>query len=450
MFEKGIPTWASKIIGNKIIGQKNNFSKIVNQSFNQRKKDEFLSAERKKDFQLKKLISLLTHANENCPYYTNIFKKLNFNPRDIKSTDDIKKLPILSKTDLIKNRDQMISKSHRLSDLNLNSSGGSTGVTVNFYQDQNWLIHQVSGARFFDSIAGFQSGCRVGYLWGAPSDNEGNTHWKAKLKSVLTNVRLYDSFNMSEERMAQYHQELLKFKPDILVCYAGSIHLFSKFILKNKLKSQYPIKGIITSAETLTDDMRKTIESALNRPVFNRYGSREVGLIAAECEHHSGLHINESDMIVETDSSEGESGDFLVTNLNNFGMPLIRYQIGDVGEISNTPCTCGRSGSLITKLLGRSSDFFTTTDGRKIHGEYFTHLFYGIDGVEQFQLTQETLDFFELKIIKNLTHWHDEQELKLRNEITNIFGVSIKLNIHFVSSIASTASGKYRFTISKV
>jgi phenylacetate-CoA ligase len=196
--------------------------------------------------------------------------------------------------------------------------------------------------------------------------------------------------------------------------------------------------------------MRTTIESAFQVPVFNRYGSREVGVIGAECDAHAGLHVNELDMVVEATPGPDGHGELLVTNLNNFGMPLIRYRIGDVGQIDTAPCRCGRAGARITRLFGRSSDFFTNAEGRKIHGEYFTHLFYGLDGIARFQLVQETLSEFQLKIVRNPDHWQDSTERFLRDELRKVFGDSMQLQIDHVDGIPATASGKFRFTISKV
>ena len=451
MFESGLPVWFSRHVGWSMVGSKGGFNRDVAGVLAQRKETEFTSLEDMRSRQLQKLIKLLKHAQAHSPYYTDLFRTAGLDPDRVRSVADLQVLPPLSKTDLIAHRDRMVSKRHALADLSLNSTGGSTGLTVNFYQDRNWLIHQVSGGQFFDGMAGWRKGARKAYLWGAPSDNDrAKEGWKAHLKSVLTNTRLYDSFDMSPARMAQYHAQLTAFRPEVMVCYAGSVHLFAQYLLEQKLQPAYPLKSIVTSAETLTPAMRATIEEAFQVPVFDRYGSREVGAIAAECEVHAGLHVNELDMVVETTQGSDGHGEFLVTNLNNFGMPLIRYRIGDVGQIDAAPCRCGRPGARITRLFGRSSDFFTNAEGRKIHGEYFTHLFYGLEGVARFQLVQETLSQFHLKIVRNMGHWQDRTETFLRDELRKVFGDAMQLQIDYVDSIPSTASGKFRFTISKV
>lgn len=451
MFESGLPVWFSHHVGSRLVGRKGGFNRDVAEVYAQKQAAEFISPEALQAQQLRKLVTLLKHAQAHSPYYTELFRTAGLDPDRVRSVADLQVLPPLSKTDLIAHRDRMVSSRHAIADLNLNSTGGSTGLTVNFYQDRNWLVHQVAGGQFFDSLAGWRPGARTAYLWGAPSDNDrAKEGWKAHVKAVLSNTRVYDSFDMSATRMARYHEQLTKFRPDVMVCYAGSVHLFAQYLLEQKLRPAYPLKSIVTSAETLTDAMRTTIESAFQVPVFNRYGSREVGVIGAECDAHAGLHVNELDMVVEATPGPDGHGELLVTNLNNFGMPLIRYRIGDVGQIDTAPCRCGRAGARITRLFGRSSDFFTNTEGRKIHGEYFTHLFYGLDGIARFQLVQETLSEFQLKIVRNPDHWQDSTERFLRDELRKVFGDSMQLQIDHVDGIPATASGKFRFTISKV
>lgn len=451
MFENGIPIWISRAVGYSLVGRKGGFAKEVDAIFDSRKATEYASSQAVQDLQLARVKSLLQHAQEYCPYYTRVFREVGFDPFRMRNIDELRVVPRLTKHALINHRDELISRKHRIEDLNLNSTGGSTGLTVNYYQDRNWLTHQVAGERFYNSIAGWEAGCRAAYLWGAPSDNDkAKEGWKAGVKNLLMNSRLFDSFDMSEDRMADYHHQLTRFAPDVMVCYAGSAYTLAKFLLAKGWRADYPRRAIITSAETLTPEMRRTIEAAFSARVFNRYGSREVGVIGAECARHEGLHVNELDLFVESDTSNNPEGELLVTSLQNFGMPLIRYEIGDVGALSSEPCACGRAGDRISRLFGRTTDFFSTRDGRKIHGEYFTHLFYGLDAVRQFQLVQETLDSFVLRIVRNPEFWVPAVEDRIRAELQKVFGEASKLEIEYVDAIPVSASGKYRFTISKV
>jgi phenylacetate-CoA ligase len=205
----------------------------------------------------------------------------------------------------------------------------------------------------------------------------------------------------------------------------------------------------------LTESKRGIIEKAFSCKVLNRYGSREVGLIASECQQQSGLHINADNLHVEIVKNGkavpvGESGDILVTDFSNKGMPLIRYNLGDVGRLSKDICSCGRTLPLMQSVEGRSGDFFVADDGSLVHGEYFTHLFYGIEEVIKFQIIQESLIDIQLKIVTKDDRLKDEHINNIKNKTQKILGKQCIVQVEYVKDIPPTASGKSLFTISRV
>jgi phenylacetate-CoA ligase len=201
--------------------------------------------------------------------------------------------------------------------------------------------------------------------------------------------------------------------------------------------------------------MRAEIEEVFQVPVFDRYGSREVSAMAAECGAHQGLHVQMPGYIVETiDPATGRNveeqlGEIVITVLNNFAMPFLRYRIGDMGKLTRKPCPCGRNTVRLQEIAGRTSDNFLMPDGRVVHGEYFTHLFYGRDGIEQFQFVQKSRDEFTLRIVPS-GRYRNEMTRLIENEIREMIGAHSKLRIEIHESIPKTATGKYRFTISEV
>jgi len=362
-------------------------------------------------------------------------------------------LPTLTKETLRQEISEMVNP--RANGVYQNSSGGSTGTPLNFFQDEHYLVETTATTWIGDEMAGWYPGARVARLWGAPSDTGKVSGWWGALKLWLANEEWLDSFNMSKQRMAAYHERMSKFQPEVIVAYASSMYIFSQFLRKQGIRPNYPKKGIIVSAEVLTDEMRSAIEEVFPVDVFNRYGSREVGNVAMECQVHGGLHQFMFDHIVEcVDPVNGspvweQPGEVVVTSLNNYAMPFIRYRIGDMGVLSKEVCPCGRETYLIRKIVGRTSDTITTRTGRLIHGEYFTHVFYGIKGVERFQFIQETLNRYRLLIVST-PEFSNESLSKIRCEILDVVGEGSELIVEFVKEIPVTVTGKYRFTISRV
>jgi len=414
----------------------------------EKKKLEFLEFDEIKYYQLIKFRNLLKVAM-NAPYYREIIYSFNKHIDDF-TLDDLKKFPILTKEIIRREKPRLLSKS--IKELFSNSSGGSTGEPINFYQDQNYRDQKWATSILVMETFGWTYGARVARLWGAPQDKP---NLKTKISYFLQNTRFYDSFNMSEENMLKYHKDMEKFQPDVIISYASSIYLLAKFLEKKGIKPNYPKISINTSAEVLYPHMRETVERVFNVKVFETYGSREVSTIGYECEMHSGLHILMNDVILECidpitkEDVFEKPGEIIITDLNNYGMPFIRYKIGDMGILSKEKCKCGRNTLLLKKVIGRTTDNFILKNGRIVHGEYFTHLFYGLEGIKEFQFVQEKIDKFTLYIVKD-ENFDVNIINKLEQEIKNVIGNDSHLEILFVESVPKTPTGKYRFTISKI
>jgi phenylacetate-CoA ligase len=414
----------------------------------EKKELQYLPLEEIKKYQLDKFRQLLMIAIKS-PYYKEIIESFG-KSLDEFTLEDLKKFPILTKEIIRKEKSRLLTKS--IEELFSNSSGGSTGEPINFYQDQNYKDHVWATMMIIMETCGWFYGARVARLWGAPQDKPG---LKGKIAYFLQNTRFYDSFNMSEENMLKYHKDMEKFQPDVIISYASSIYLLAKFLEKKGIKPNYPKISISTSAETLYPHMRETIERIFNVKVFDKYGSREVSAIAYECEARSGLHIIMDNVIVEcidpitSEEVWDRPGELLITDLNNYGMPFIRYKIGDMGILSKEKCKCGRNTLLLKRVIGRTTDNFILKNGRIVHGEYFTHLFYGLEGIKEFQFIQEKIDRFILYIVKD-EDFDVNIINKLEQEIKNVVGNDSQLDILFVESVPKTPTGKYRFTISKI
>ena len=156
-------------------------------------------------------------------------------------------------------------------------------------------------------------------------------------------------------------------------------------------------------------------------------------------------------LYLEIDSPDPytEPGDILITQLNNYAMPFIRYRIGDIGRLSDEVCPCGNQLPILAELLGRSTATFRTRTGALIHGGYFTQQFYNVIGVDQFQLIQESLKHCVLKVVIN-TQWTEAARRYMVQKIQGVLGADAIVTVKFVEEIPLPTSGKREFTISKV
>lgn len=403
---------------------------------------------REQEKRLRELLRIAVSA----PYWKTVIEQSGIEP-DRFTLSDLRRLPFLTKDLLREHESEMRVPTARGSYANY--SGGSTGVPIRFYQDFDYKVHMSVSTRLCNEMAGTFPGVRMAKLWGAPQDKRQIESAWGRARLWLLNHRYLDSFDMGPERMGRYHLELEDFQPDVIQAYASSIHLLALHLRRHGIRPTYPRVAIISAAERLTSRMREEIEAVFPVRVFNRYGSREVSAMAAECDRHAGLHVTWAGHIVETidpatlEPVRGRPGELVITVLHNHAMPFLRYRIGDVGQIEDSPCACGRTSPRLLDVLGRTSDNFLMPDGRIVHGEYFTHLFYGRPEVRQFQFIQNSVEDYELHLVPG-TGYGGESGAGLEEEIRSLIGHSARLRIVIREEIPKTASGKYRFTISRV
>lgn len=411
---------------------------------------QWLSSDELQARQLNKLKALVAYAYENVAFYQEQYKAIGFQPGDLKELEDFKKLPTLTKNDIQNNLKKLTSRTFSDEQLLKDSSGGSTGVPTVFYTDKNNRDLRRGAALLSDSWSGWKVGEMSSYLWGADRDTNIIRSYKAKIvHKLIHRTSLLNAFELDESTMLKHVQTLKREKPTLIIAYANVAYFFSKFLIESDISVPSP-KGIVCSAETLTDEKRQVIESAFGCKALNRYASREIGLIAAECPLQNGLHINSEDVFVEIEQDDtNEFGEIIVTDFNNHAMPFIRYRTGDVGVVSNDACDCGRGLPLIKEVKGRTSDFILHPDGHLIHGESFSHAFYAMPEVARFQIHQKNINTLDVNIITRQSFSTTHKNL-IEKKIQEITGSDVMIMINEVEDIPLPVSGKFKFAISDI
>jgi len=413
--------------------------------------------EENKKNQRKKLYSLITYASQNIPYYQRIVKEQNLRFSEDTIFEDIKKFPLLTKDVIRNNFDELYKfKDHTYY---RNSSGGSTGEPVIFYQDSNYFAWNTAAKILFDEWAGRKIGEPMVKLWGSMQDIlGGGQDFKGYLRQQLSGVITLGSTRMTEKGMYEYVQRINHIKPRLILAYANCIGEFAHFIHNHDLPIYSP-KAIMTSACVLYPEIRVRIEDVFHATVFNRYGSREVGDIACNCEKSSGLHlipdIHYLEIIDknEKEANKGERGEIIITVLTNYTMPLIRYKIGDRGILSNKDCKCGHGLPLLEKVEGRTVGHFKNKRGDIVSGGFFLTILLFRKNIKQFQIIQETIDYISINLVLiDRTKLKDmDKDFKEINQIIRkAMGNDTKIKYNIVNEIKPSPSGKYFYSFSKI
>lgn len=417
---------------------------------------EKLPPEKLQQIQDEKLRQLLLHAARHVPYYADVLATAQVVDGDRVDLKHFHRIGVLTKEIIRAQGPDLHADDHKQRGSYIETSGGSTGEPIELIQDRNYKAWGEAHRLYTDALIGCDLGKSQIRLWGAERDIFQIAE-KPSLRLLywLFNATTLNSFRMSDEIMRRYAARWNRIRPASVLAYVASIDQFARYIKRTALPIHSPA-AIISAAETLTEDVRTFVQDTFGCPVCNQYGSREVGAMACECPAGKGLHLyclNNKIEILDADlcpSSPGQIGDVYVTNLHNYSMPLIRYQIGDTAQpAADSQCPCGRSWPLIASVAGRQSDHFRTRQGEIIHGEYFTHLFYLKPGIRRFQVIQRQYDHVEILLVPDGSLQPSDCD-DITRKIRLVLGEQCRITFTAVDDIPTTPTGKHRYTISEI
>jgi phenylacetate-CoA ligase len=407
------------------------------------------------ELQFHEIKKLLRHAYEQVPFYRSSFQALGATPDDINSLADFSRLPIIDKDVIRENKADMIARDWRGRTLP-KSTGGSTGQPLEFEYTRASYEWRVATRMRGYGWAGCYEGEKTGYIWGAAvGDPPFKQRAKEWLHHLVLRQRYFNTFEFDDQVIREVCRNLKRFAPEVIVAYTTPMYNFAVSVREQGIEPP-KIRAVVTAAEKVQDFQRKTIEEVFGCKVFNTYGSREFMLIASECEEHTGMHVNVENVCVEIvhdtrTLDPGGPGELIVTDLHNYGMPFIRYNIGDLAVpwSGKGECACGRGLPLIADVEGRLLDTIVTPAGKMVPGEFFPHLAKEYGEIKQFQVIQDDVERLVIKVVPS-REFTGEPLQHFKDEIVKVIGADIALDILMVDDIPLTATGKRRVTVSNV
>ncbi len=420
-------------------------------------RNQWLDPEQLQALQWRRLKALLAHCYREVPYYREQWRGLGVTPDDIRDLADYARLPVLTKRDIRENFDRLIAAPYRDRML-YKATGGSTGEPLRLGYTRESYERRVAVMWRGYGWAGATLGRRALFLWGgAVGDPSRKALLKDRLYHAALHRRVLNSFRMRDDNLAEFAEAVAAYRPEVIVSYVGPIVRLAQWMSRNGRRVA-GVQSVLGAAEALHDFQRPIIEDAFpGARAYNTYGCREVMLIASECEHREGLHVNADHLVVElhrpSAGADGETGELAITDLSNYGMPFIRYLNGDVATRAHAgedrPCACGRGLPRLKRVEGRKLDAIRTPAGHVLPGEFFPHMLKDVPGLRRFQIVQQRLDSFRLSIVPG-PEFGPEQEAYVRREIAKVLGESAQVDLRLVDDIPLTATGKFRVTVSEL
>lgn len=419
---------------------------------NQIERAPFRSRDEIRENQFRDLCSLLAHAEAQVPYYRQLFRSLGIRSHDIRTWDDFVKLPILTKDIIRENGQALVREDVPIEKLRPHFSGGSTGIPLKFFRSRDYMVASDAGSYRNLLQCGWMPGEMIAFFWGGNDKLYGMSRFEFEARQFMRRTYQFDPFHSGEADMAEWEKTFRRVRPRVVLGYASTVARFAAF-LDSKKKSISRMKGVFTTAEKLYKPQRDVIERVFQCKVFDCYGSSEVQNIAAECPQGK-MHVNADFVVMEEDAaSNGAPTPLLLTSLKNWSMPFIRYRNEDCGSLSTENCSCGNNFPLMRLEIARTSDNFLFPNGRVVHGEFFTHLMYGSDGISIFQFHQTAMDEIILSIVPGPGSAQSRAE-KIMDSIRQIQALSpghpVRVEVREVAAIPLSSAGKHRFTRSDV
>ena len=417
------------------------------------KKAQRLNPSELEELQNRKLRAIVKHAYKNVPYYHELFNSAKVKPEDIKTKEDLVKIPITTKKMLQELPiNQRVSRGVDINRCTKGRTSGSTGQPLDVLFSRKEMSYRIA---MQSRLHGFNfSDKKVNILdrgtWPSPGSPAMIFENVRKCLNRLGLWRRY-SFSLFDEPQGLV-RKLLEIKPDIIETYPSILKLMVRFMKEKNILGITP-RIIFSEAELLNEEDRKEIETVFGGKLTDLYGTVELGNVAWECKEHPGYHINSDIVLVEAikDNQQvyGEEGEMVCTDLTNYTMPFIRYAVGDIVILSNERHNCGNNFPVIKLIQGRSDDFITSPSGKIVSPLLLGICLEKIEGIGQYKLVQETTDIFNVQIVKG-QNFNEATIREFENALRETLDSSVHININIVDEIPREKSGKIRPIVSKV
>ncbi|WP_213999919.1 AMP-binding protein [Arsukibacterium sp.] len=402
--------------------------------------------------QQQRLQVFITDISQHCPYYQQLFAHEGLSAADINSVADLAKLPFLSKQLITDNQQALCSEPQ--DKLQRYNTGGSSGVPLIFYMGKARVSHDVAAKLRATRWWGVDIGDPEVVLWGSPIELGKQDRIK-KIRDSLFRSYLLPAFEFTPAHIEAYLKQLQQLKPKMLFGYPSVIHQLALAAEARQLSlAELGIKVVFVTSEMLFEHQRTVIERVFNCPVANGYGARDAGFIAHQCPAGS-LHISAEDIIVEIigDNDEvlpvGETGEIVVTHLQTQAFPFVRYRTGDMGQLSNTPCKCGRGLPVLAHVSGRTTDFMLTTAGDKLHALSLIYVLRDLSEIRQFKIIQHSQTEVEVQLV-TVAPLSPSLAEQIISQFQQRLGTGCNITLKQLDSIASLPNGKHRYVESKM
>ena len=432
-------------------------SRDVEHYYETLRKTQWLGVTETRELQDERLRRLVRHAYRNVPYYRARMQESKVRPEDVRGQEDLHKLPMLTKDDIRRHLYfDIMSENHDKSQVLKITTSGSTGEPFVCYADRAQLEFRWAATLRAQEWTGYRFGDPTVRLWHQTIGMTKDQALRERLDAILSNRTFIPVFELSDKNLEEMVKTIAAVGPVLMDGYAEALDFLAHWVKSQGSSSVRP-RAIMSSAQTLPLPSRRLIEEAFGCKVFDKYGSREFSGVAYECEAHAGHHVVAEGYIVEVlqngePAAPGAIGEVVITDLNNYCMPFLRYRIGDLAEAMDpfAACSCGRGAPRLGAIEGRVQSIIQGTDGRYLPGTFFAHYLKEFDyAIKRFQVVQEERGALTFRVVKGGRFSDDVLEQVLAT-FREYLGHDMKIYVEFVENVGLVRTGKRLASVSKL
>lgn len=420
-------------------------------------RSQWLDRAELKELQDLKLRRLIRHAYRHVPFYRERMRAAGLTPDDVRGIEDLPNLPFLTKQDVRENLYfDIMSDNHEKPEVLKITTSGSTGEPFVCYVDRSQLEFRWAATMRAMMWTGWRPGDPQLRLWHQTIGMSRSQILREHADAWLMRRTFIPAYEISESNIEAMIRTIEKVRPVLLDGYAESFNLLARY-LRDRGRLNVSPRGIMSSAQALPPESRQVIEDAFGCRVFDKYGSREFSGIAYECEAHTGHHVVGEGYVVEVLNGgkpcrPGEIGEVVITDLNNYCLPFIRYRIGDLAAAADpaVPCPCGRGLPLIGSIQGRVQSVIIGADGQYVPGTFFAHVFKDFDhAVRQYQVVQSAPGAITLRIVP-AGRFTAQSQAQILETLQRFLGPRTRIDVELADGIQMVRTGKRLQAVSSV
>lgn len=413
------------------------------------KKYEKLSSEDIVNFQFEKLANLIRYAWEHVPFYRKLWDENGFNPKDLKKIEDIRRIPIIDRKDIIENLNDLVPSEYDKTLLSLVTTGGTSGMPMKFYINNyiarakemaflNYGYRKYAYLSSIERVAIFR-GLRV-----KESLIKRNCFWRF---SYIQRGLVFSPFHLTRSNFYYYITKLRSYKPTVIRAYPSTIVELCLLMKDAKEPPIKSLKKIVCSSENISLWQRELIKEVLGVEVWSLYGHSEKCVIGFQVEEtrmffHPFYGITEFLLPDSRPASKGELAEVVVTGFDHDYFPLIRYRTNDLVEVWKSDSF---SEMVASSIVGRNQDFVIDMNGNKIQFTNHDEPFWELEGILAYQYIQQKKGELILRL-QTEENYDSMKDQILLQEIKKIF-INFEISIIHVDEIEKTERGKFKYLI---